>query len=117
MFAFVIEGITDASTTRSPSSPWTRIVAGRRRELVDAHPARARRVERRLGVARDPVEDLLVRLDLRPGRDLASVEAARTRLPEDRAGAAIASGHSRRVLLGREVVEPERGLQRADRPT
>jgi hypothetical protein len=112
MFAFVIEGITDASTTRSPSSPWTRIVAGRRRELVDAHPARARRVERRLGVARDPVEDLLVRLDLRPGRELARVERRERGLPEDRAARSDRLEPLAAVLLGREVVEAERGCTR-----
>ena len=111
MLPFVTYGIDDASTTRSPSRPWTRIVSGSSdRQLVDAHPRRARRMERRLGVARDPVEDLLVGLDASARRRLAAVVRRHRRLVEDAARDADGLDPLAPVLVGREVVEAQRRM-------
>ena len=69
-------------------------------------------MERRLGVAGDPVEDLLVGLDRGAGRRLAAVELGQRRLAEDPPGDADGLDPFAPVLVGREVVEAERRVDR-----
>ena len=76
--------------------------------VVDAHPRRARRVQRGLGVLGDPVEDLLVGLDRRAGRELAAVERRERRLGEDVAGGPDRLDPLAPVFVGGQVVEPQR---------
>ena len=83
--------------------------------VVGAHLRGARRVQRRLAVAAHPVEDLLVGLDRRAGRGLAAVERSHRRLVEDVAGDADRLDPLAPVLIGGQVVEPQRRLARADR--
>src|SRR5581483_465527 len=63
-----------------------------------------------LGVARDPVEDLVVRLDARAGRRLTGVVRVERGRAEDAAGDADRLDPLAPVLRGREVVEAERGM-------
>src|SRR5205823_8515803 len=77
------------------------------RHPVGSHPARTRWVESRLGVARDPVDDLLVAVHRRARRELAGVEAVESLLREDPARAAYGLDPLSAILLRREVVEPQ----------
>src|SRR3954463_9135138 len=123
MLPFGTYGNTDASTTRSPSTPRTRIDVGSTtavsagpifavpdRRLVRAHLRRARRVQPRLGIAGAPVDDLLGRLHARAGGELAVVVRRHRRLVQDVAGDRGRLGPLLAVVLGREVVEPQLGL-------
>ncbi len=67
-------------------------------------------MERRLGIAGDPVEDLLVGFDAAARRRLAAVELGQRRLAEDSPGDADRLDPLAPVLVGREVVEPERRM-------
>ena len=69
-------------------------------------------MERGLGVAGDPGEDLVVGLDRRAGRRLAAVVLGECRLAEDVPGDPDRLDPLAPVLLGREVVEAERRLAR-----
>ena len=80
------------------------------RHLVRPHLARARGVQRGLGVAGDPREDLLVGLDARARRELAPVERRHRRLPEDPSRRLDRLDPLAPVLVRREVVEAERGM-------
>src|SRR5947208_16888369 len=64
-------------------------------------------MQRGFGVARNPVEDLLVALDLGAGGELAGVEAIEGRLLQDLPRAADRLDPLAPILLSREVVEPE----------
>src|ERR1700746_1966342 len=117
MFPFGTVGKTDASTTRRPSTPWTRIEPGST-TLPIAHVhdgcsavSASRRWQCRPRAARDPVQDLLVRLDLRPRRELAALERLERRLPQNAPRDADRLDPFAAVLLRGQVVEPQRRMR------
>src|SRR3954452_2311016 len=82
MLPLVTNGMTEASTDRQAVE-----TAHAHRVGIDnrRHAAGTRGMSRGLGVARDPVEDLLVAVDQRTGRQLASVERGEGGLGEESA--------------------------------
>ena len=67
-------------------------------------------MERGLGVAADPGEDLLVGLDAGARRQLAGRVRREGRLGQDPAGDPDRLDPLAPILVGREVVEPERRM-------
>src|SRR4051812_45103458 len=123
MLAFGMYGNKEASTTRSPSSPRTRLLPGSTPACsspaplpraggggglpAHAHLARAGGVQGGLGVLRDPLEDLLVVLDAWSGRQLTAVERVEGRLVEDQPRDADGLAPLAPVLVRGEVVEAQ----------
>src|SRR4026207_1667657 len=117
-------GNTEASTTRSPLVPRTSIVAGSVTDsssvplraahgrLRGAPPCGAGGMEGRLGVAGDPFQDLGVGRDARSRRDLAVVERFECGLADDVPPDLRRLDPFAPVLVGRQVIEAERGVLR-----
>ena len=102
-------GVHDAEPARAADLHRRGIGHG---QLVGAHPGRARGMERRLGVAGDPFQDLGVGRDARSRGDLAVVERFECGLAEDVPRDVDRLDPFAPVLVGRQVVEAERGVLR-----
>ena len=109
MLPFVTYGIADASTTRNPSIPRTFIVRG---STTDRSSVPIRHVHEGCSAVSPfpahPVQDLLVGLHLLARGELTAVERTERRLREDRPRDLDRLHPFLPILVGRQVVEPER---------
>ncbi len=78
------------------------------RHGVDPHPRRARGMQRRFGIPGDPLEDLLIGLDVGPWRHLTAVELIEGGLGKNVPGNPYRLDPFLAIVLGRQVVELHR---------